>query len=133
MLKRGKFYKMTLNEFAKMRDGNGNKIYDIKTYGGTFTIDGIRGVFSAHIKPFSQATQGEYFMAYGSPQAYELALFGNIDVEESIHYKFRQGLISYRADEFIGGNLTAYKSWIRVKKGAAALLKGKAKNKDEDK
>lgn len=126
-------HKMTLNEFAKMRDGNGNKIYDIKTYGGTFTIDGIRGVFSAHIKPFSQATQGEYFMAYGSPQAYELALFGNIDVEESIHYKFRQGLISYRADEFIGGNLTAYKSWIRVKKGAAALLKGKAKNKDEDK
>lgn len=127
-------HKMTLNEFSKMRDGNGNKIYDIKTYGSTFTIDGIRGVFSAHIKPFSQATQGEYFMAYGSPQAYELALFGNIEVEESIHYKFRQGLISYRADEFIGGNLTAYKSWIRVKKGAALMsLKGKAKNKDEDK
>ena len=127
-------HKMTLNEFAKMRDGNGNKIYDIKTYGATFTIDGIRGVFSAHIKPFSQATQGEYFIAYGSPQAYELALFGNIEVEESIHYKFRQGLISYRADEFIGGNLTAYKSWMRVKKGAALMsLKGKAKNKDEDK
>ncbi|MBS6504090.1 MAG: phage major capsid protein [Clostridium sp.] len=126
--------KMTLNEFAKMRDSNGNKAYDIKTYGATFTIDGIRGVFSAHIKPFSTAEENDYFMAYGSPQAYELALFGAIDVEESIHYKFRQGLISYRADQFIGGNLTAYKSWIRVKKGAALMsLKGKGKNKDEDK
>ncbi|MBS6504103.1 MAG: phage major capsid protein [Clostridium sp.] len=120
--------KMTLNEFAKMRDSNGNKIYDIKTYGATFTIDGIRGVFSAHIKPFSTAEEGDYFMAYGSPQAYELALFGAIEVEESIHYKFRQGLISYRADEFIGGNLTSYKSWIRVKKGATSMaLKGKSK------
>ena len=123
--------KMTLNEFAKMRDGNGNKVYDIKVYGGAFTIDGIRGVFTAHLKPFNKAGVGEYFMGYGSPQAYELALFGNIDVEESIHYKFRQGLISYRADESIGGNLTAFKSWIRIKKGAVTKgRKSGANNED---
>lgn len=112
--------KLTLNEFAKMRDGNGNKVYNIKTFGATFTIDDIRGVFSAYIKPFNKASENEYFMAYGSPQAYELALFSALEVEESIHHKFKQGMISYRGDEAVGGNLTAYKSWVRVKKVAAA-------------
>lgn len=125
--------KMTLKEFEKLRDGNGNKIHQITTNGATFVIDNVKGIFTSHIKSFAKASQGEYFIAYGDPKAYELALFGALEVEESIHFKFKQGLIAYRADESIGGNLTAYKSWIRVKKGVAALLKGKAKNKDEDK
>lgn len=126
--------KMTLKEFEKLRDGNGNKIHQITTNGATFVIDNVKGIFTSHIKSFAKASQGEYFIAYGDPKAYELALFGALEVEESIHFKFKQGLIAYRADESIGGNLTAYKSWIRVKKGAAPMaLKGKAKNKDEDK
>lgn len=126
--------KMTLKEFENLRDGNGNKIHQITTYGATFLIDNVKGIFTSHIKSFEKASQGEYFIAYGDPKAYELALFGALEVEESIHFKFKQGLIAYRADESIGGNLTAYKSWIRVKKGAAPMaLKGKAKNKDEDK
>ena len=123
--------KMTLKEFKKLKDANGNNVHEIKTFGATFTIDGVKGVFTAHIKSFEQAGVGEYFIAYGNIKAYELALFGALEVEESIHYKFRQGLISYRADESIGGNLTAFKSWIRVKKGA--VTKGRkpgANNED---
>lgn len=108
--------KLTLNEYAKMRDGNGNKVYDIKTFGSTFTIDGIRGVFTAYLKPFNKVADGEYFMGYGSPKAFEVALFSGLTVEESSDYKFKSGMIAYRADQFIGGNLTAFKSFIRVKK-----------------
>lgn len=111
--------KMTLNELAKLRDGNGNKVYDIEVNGATFTIDKIRGIFSSHIPSFNKATAGQYIAAYGSPQAYEIALFSGVEVEESIHYKFKQGMISFRADQSIGGNITTYKGWKRIKKVAA--------------
>lgn len=113
--------KLTLNGYAKMRDGNGNKVYDIKTFGSIFTIDGIRGVFTSYLKPFNQATEGEYFMGYGSPKAFEIALFSGLTVEEDSSYKFKQGMIAYRADQYIGGNLTEFKSFIRVKKSAVAV------------
>lgn len=123
--------KLTLNEFAKLRDGNGNRSYDIKTFGGSFTIDGIRGVFSSHIKPFSSATEGEYFIAYGSPQAYEIALFSQLEVEESKDFKFKQGMNAYRADEFVGGNITAHKAWVRVKKVAQVAESGLLESQTE--
>lgn len=111
--------KLTLNELNKLRDSNGNRMYDIKIYGNSFTIDGIGGVFSAHVAAWATATTGQYVMAYGNPKAYELTLYGGCEVEQSTEFKFKQGMTSFKADQFVGGNLAAYKSFIRVKKKVA--------------
>ena len=112
--------KQDLKAFAKLRDKQGRKVYTIVNNGQTGTIDGVPFVINSACKSVgASGTQtGDYLMAYGYLQNYELAIFSDIDVRRSDDYKFKSGQTAFRASMFAGGAVAAYNGFIRVKKGA---------------
>ena len=113
--------KKDLKAFAKVRDKQGRKVYTIVNHGNTGTIDGVPYLINSACKAISDAATaaGDYSMAYGPLQNYELAIFSDIDARKSTEYKFKQGQIAYRADIFAGGAVAAYNGFVRVKKASA--------------
>lgn len=112
--------KLDLKAFKKVRYPDGKKVYEIISKGNTGTIDGVPYVLNSACNALSDknTAEGKYCMAYGSLSNYELAVFSDIEVEESNDYKFKQGQIAHRGDAFFGGNVTAHNGFIRVKKTA---------------
>lgn len=113
--------KKDLKAFAKLRDKQGRKVYTIVNHGNTGTIDGVPYIINSACKAISDAktAAGDYNMAYGPLQNYEMAIFSDIDARKSTDYKFKQGQIAYRADIFAGGAVAAYNGFVRVKKASA--------------
>ncbi|MBR0294691.1 MAG: hypothetical protein IJQ67_02140, partial [Bacilli bacterium] len=76
-----------------------------------------------HCKAISaSATQvGEYGIAYGPLANYEVPIFSGVEVAKSTDYKFKDGIICYKASVFTGGNVIGYKGFLRVKKAAAEV------------
>lgn len=118
--------KKDLKAFKKVRYPDGKKVYEIVNNGNTGTIDGIPFVINSACKAISDATTNvdDYCMAYGSLSNYELAIFSDLEVEESNDYKFKQGQIAHRGDGFFGGNVVAKNGFVRVKKAAAQVDEG---------
>ena len=118
--------KKDLKAFKKVRYPDGKKVYEIVNNGNTGTIDGIPFVINSACKAISDATTNvdDYCMAYGSLSNYELAVFSDLEVEESNDYKFKQGQIAHRGDGFFGGNVVAKNGFVRVKKAAAQVEEG---------
>lgn len=113
--------KKDLKAFAKLRDKQGRKVYTIVNHGNTGTIDGVPYIINSACKAISDTATaaGDYSMAYGPLQNYEMAIFSDIDARKSTDYKFKQGQIAYRADIFAGGAVAAYNGFVRVKKASA--------------
>lgn len=113
--------KKDLKAFAKLRDKQGRKVYTIVNHGNTGTIDGVPYIINSACKAISDTATaaGDYSMAYGPLQNYEMAIFSDIDAKKSTDYKFKQGQIAYRADIFAGGAVAAYNGFVRVKKASA--------------
>ncbi|CAM3876357.1 phage major capsid protein [Cohnella lubricantis] len=111
--------KKDLKAFAKLRDADGKKVYDVKNNGNTGTIDGVPYIINSACKALGTATTGQYCMAYGPLSNYTLAIFSDLDVQRSTDYKFKQGMIAHRGSGFFGGNVTAKNGFLRVKKAAA--------------
>jgi HK97 family phage major capsid protein len=113
--------KKDLKAFAKLRDKQGRKVYTIVNHGNTGTIAGVPYIINSACKAISDAktAAGDYNMAYGPLQNYEMAIFSDIDARKSTDYKFKQGQIAYRADIFAGGAVAAYNGFVRVKKASA--------------
>ena len=113
--------KSDLKAFAMLRGADDKKIYTVKANGNTGTIDGVPYVLNSACPALSKSTTADntYCMAYGPFQNYELAIFADVDVQESKHYKFRNGQIAYRADAYVGGNVAAWNGFVRIKKGSA--------------
>lgn len=114
--------KADLKAFRTCRKSKGDRAYEVVTRGNTGTIDGVPFIINSACKAISASTTstGDYAIAYGAPQNYEVALFSDMDVQHSSEYKFKQGQIAHRADIFAGGNVAAWNGFVRVKKGAAA-------------
>lgn len=114
--------KKDLKSFAKLRDKQGRKVYTIVNHGNTGTIDGVPFIINSACKAVSDASTaaGEYVMAYGPLENYEMPIFSDIDARKSTDYKFKQGQIAYRADIFAGGAVAAYNGFVRAKKTATA-------------
>ena len=110
--------KQDLKAFAKLRDDMGRKVYTIVNHGQTGTIDGVPFVINSACAALSNAATdpGDYCMAYGYLQNYELAVFSDIDVRRSDDYKFKSGQTALRASMFAGGSVAAWNGFIRVKK-----------------
>ena len=108
--------KQTIKQFARVRDTNKRPVYNITITGNTFTIDGYRGIFTSHIKPYSQAVAGEIWMIYGNLNDYKVLNFGGEVIETSKEFKFDQGITAVRGKVFSGGGLAGYKSVIRLTK-----------------
>lgn len=111
--------KNDLRAFAKLRTPEGRKVHTIDYK--ACTIDGIPYVISSHCKAISDAntTTGEYCLAYGALKNYEVPVFSQVEVGKSTDYKFKDGIICYKASVFTGGNVVGFNGFLRIKKGQA--------------
>ena len=112
-------HKNDLKAFSQLKTTDGKQYHTIVTNGNSGTIDGIPYIInSAGCKAVSSAATaaGEYCMAYGPLSNYTLAVFSDLDVQQSTDYKFKEGMICHRGEIYIGGNVVAHKGFVRVKK-----------------
>ena len=120
--------KADLKEFAKVKTEDGKFVYAITKNGARGTIsykDGglaVPFVINSACNSLSDTatTTGKYTMIYGSLSDYEMPVFSDIEVQESTDYQFKKGMIAYRADCIIGGTVSKYNGFVRVKKKAVA-------------
>jgi HK97 family phage major capsid protein len=112
--------KHDLRAFAGLRTKEGRKVHSIDYV--SHTIDGIPYIINSNCSALSnsQTSEGAYAMAYGSLKNYEVAVFSPIEISKSNDYKFKQGIICYKASVFVGGNVVGYQGFVRVVKGASA-------------
>ena len=84
------------------------------------TIDGVPYIINSHCKAITDTntTEGEYGIAYGGLQNYEVPIFSPVEIGKSTDYKFKDGIIAYKASVFTGGNVVGYQGFLRVKKKA---------------
>jgi len=113
--------KADLKAFAKLRDGNGNRIHTISYNGNTGLIDGIPFIINSACGVLSGGSTepDTYCMAYGHLSNYGLAIFSEIDVQRSTDYKFRSGQVAHRGSVYVGGNVIKWNGFVRVKKAAS--------------
>lgn len=109
--------KNTLKELSEVRKATGDPAYKIDVKNRT--IDTIPYVINSNIPSFKDAANGKHFMLYGELSAYKAATFSPVEIKESSDYKFKQGMICYRASVFIGGNVVKQDGFIRLKKKTA--------------
>ncbi len=111
--------KNDLRAFARLKTNEGRKVHTIDYKAKT--IDGIPFIISSHCKAItaSGTNVGEFGMAYGPLLNYEVPIFSGVEVAKSTDYKFKDGIICYKASVFTGGNVVGYKGFLRVKKGSA--------------
>lgn len=116
--------KKDLAAFAAIRTADGKKLYKIVTNGNVGTISSddsfsVNYVLNSACPTLSATatTKDTYCMVYGILQNYEMPIFSDIDVEMSTDYKFGEGMVAYSGDIYSGGNVAAYKGFLRVKKG----------------
>ena len=109
--------KNDLRAFAKLRTKEGRKVHVIDY--NACTIDGIPYVINSHCKAISDPStvDGDYSIAYGSLNNYEVPIFSPVEIGKSTDYKFKDGIICYKASVFTGGNVVGYNGFLRVKKG----------------
>lgn len=114
--------KNDLRAFAKLRTKEGRKVHNIDYVNQT--IDGIPYVLNGNCSALSDPSTGvgTYCIAYGSLFNYEVPIFSNVEIGKSTDYKFKDGIICYKASVFTGGNVVGYKGFVRVKKVKLHLL-----------
>ena len=106
--------KNDLRAFAKLRTKEGRKVHNIDYVNQT--IDGIPYVLNGNCSALSVPSTGTgtYCIAYGSLFNYEVPIFSNVEIEKSTDYKFKDGIICYKASVFTVGNVVGYKGFVRV-------------------
>lgn len=118
-----------LKEFAKVKTEDGRFVYSITKNGARGTIsykDGglaVPFVINSACNSISKADTetGKYTMIYGSLMDFELPVFSDLEVQESTDYQFKKGMICYRADAIIGGTVSKYNGFVRVKKATTSV------------
>lgn len=121
--------KEDLKAFAKVKTKDEKFVYAITKNGARGTISYKEGGLAV---PFvinsacnsisnSKTTAGKYTMIYGSLMDFELPVFSDLEVQESTDYQFKKGMICYRADAIIGGTVSKYNGFVRVKKASASV------------
>lgn len=121
--------KADLKAFAKIKATDGRPVYKITKRGATGTIayvdDGLAVPFvinsACNSLSDSKTTAGKYTMIYGSLADFELPVFSDLEVQESTDYQFKKGMIAYRADAIVGGTVSKYNGFVRVKKATASV------------
>lgn len=111
--------KNDLRAFAGLRTSEGRKVHTVDYINQT--IDGIPYVINSNCKAIADSgtAAGEYAMAYGALKNYEVPVFSPVEIGKSTDYKFKDGIICYKASVFTGGNVVGYKGFLRIKKKAA--------------
>lgn len=110
--------KEDLKAFAMLRNGDKQKVYEVKANGNTGTINGVPYIINSACANLKTGATGAYLMAYGPLSNYELTTFSPTDMQRSTDFKFKQGIIAHRGAVFVGGNVVAHNGFLRVKKAA---------------
>lgn len=121
--------KEDLKAFAKVKTKDEKFVYSITKNGARGTISYKEGglavpfVINSACNSISngKTTAGKYTMIYGSLMDFELPVFSDLEVQESTDYQFKKGMICYRADAIIGGTVSKYNGFVRVKKATASV------------
>lgn len=111
--------KADLLAFSLVKNDIGDHAYKIDL--ANQTINTVPYIINSNLTSLDTALKGQYSMIYGIPQYYETAIFSPVEIKKSYDYKFKDGMIAYRASVFAGGNTTAYRGFMRVKKGDPAV------------
>lgn len=119
--------KNDLRAFANLRTTEGRKVHNIDYKAQT--IDGIPYVINSNCKSIASPTTnaGEYCIAYGALENYEVPVFSPVEIAKSTDYKFKDGIICYKASVFTGGNVVGYKGFLRVKKAGSSSADAEGK------
>lgn len=109
--------KKDLLAFSLVRNDIGDHAYKIDL--ANQTINTVPYIINSNLPALTETSteKGTYAMFYGIPQYYETAIFSPVEVKKSYDYKFKQGMIAYKAVVFAGGNTTSYRGFMRIKKG----------------
>lgn len=112
--------KPDLAKFAKLRAKDGRKVHSIDYK--LKTIDGIPYIINSNCASISNPStaEGSYCMAYGYLQNYEVPVFSPVEIGKSTDYKFKDGIICYKASVFTGGNVVGYNGFLRIKKATTS-------------
>lgn len=80
----------------------------------------VRYCLNSNMKDVASASADDFVMAYGNPLNFELGVFSDytVIVDESAALKRR--MIAILGEVMVGGNVTVYDGFVRVKKGTAA-------------
>lgn len=113
--------KKDLKAFAQLRTNDGKKYHEIKRNGNYGTIDGVPYILNSACKALSEASVGDYVMAYGALSNYQKVIFSDVEIAFSTDYKFKQGNIAHRGSVFMGGNVVAHNGFLRVQKTTSTL------------
>ncbi len=108
--------KKTLKALAEVKTEDGKPAYNIDVQNRT--INTIPYVINSNVKDFAGASAGDFVMAYGDPAAYKVVTFSPVEIMESTDYKFKQGMICFKASVFVGGNVIKQDGLLRLKKKA---------------
>lgn len=107
--------KKTLQEMSEVEKQDGSLFYKIDINGKT--VNTVPYAINSSAKAFATATTGDFVGAYGDPMAYKLVQFSPVEMKESSDYKFKEGMICFKAVVFAGGNVVKQDGFIRGKKG----------------
>lgn len=108
--------KLTLQEFDELYNADRGD-FEYKVDYDKQTINGIPYCINNSLPAFSTATAGQTFMIYGMPKAYGVKIFSPVEVMKSTDFKFRTGMVAYKASFFAGGNVVGYRGFVLAKKG----------------
>ena len=122
--------KRDLEKFAKVKTSDDKFVYKVTRKGQTGTIAYANGGLEV---PYvinsacgslsdSKTVAGKYTLVYGSLPSYELPIFSELEIEESKDYNFKKGMVSYRGDVIVGGTVSKYNGFVRVKKAGTASV-----------
>lgn len=109
--------KKTLKELSEVKKANGDPAYNIDLT--KKTINTIPYTINSNVKDFATASENDFVMAYGDLNAYKMSTFSPVEIVESSDYKFKQGMICFRASVFVGGNVVKQDGFLRLKKKTA--------------
>lgn len=120
--------KEDIEAFSKIKDASGRFVYKIIRNGQTGRIGYAQGgldvpfVINSACNAISNTATatGKFTMVYGALSSFELPVFSPLEIEESRDYQFKKGIIAYRGDVIVGGTVSKYKGFVRIKKKAAA-------------
>lgn len=111
-------HKLTLQAFDEVYNAERGE-WEYKIDYKAQTINGIPYIINNNLPSFEAATADQVAIIYGSPKAYQVVTFSPVTVEKSTDFKFKTGMVCYKASVFAGGNVVGYRGFVRVKKGNA--------------
>lgn len=119
--------KKDLEAFSKVKNTHGDFVYKITKEKGEGRISYSNGgadvpyIINSACTALSDATTeaGAKTMVYGALADYEFPVFSDIETSMSTDYKFKEGMKAFKASCIVGGTVSKFNGFSRIKKVAS--------------